>query len=132
MDENSRNLQNLLVSQKFLPQGNAFNKIDDFSQSQIRISNRCAVWKVSKYGVISGLYFPVFGLNTEKDGPEITPYLDAFHAVMIIEQQTVSSKKKWMREKFKKKLIAILELVGPYHSNVSSDNSRNLSEKWWF
>ena len=22
-------------------------------------------WKVSKYGVISGLYFPVFGLNTE-------------------------------------------------------------------
>ena len=88
--------------------------------------------EVSKYGVVSGLYFPVFGLNTEKDGPEITPYLDAFHAVMIIEQQTVSSKKKWMCEKFKKKLIAILELVGPYHSNVSSDNSRNLSEKWWF
>ena len=23
------------------------------------------VWKVSKYGVISGPYFPVFGLNTE-------------------------------------------------------------------
>ena len=22
-------------------------------------------WKVSKYGVISGPYFPVFGLNTE-------------------------------------------------------------------
>ena len=38
-------------------------------------------WKVSKYGVISGLYFLVFGLNTEKYGPEITPYLDAFHAV---------------------------------------------------
>ena len=30
--------------------------------------------KVSKYGVISGPYFPVFG-------PEITPYLDTFHAV---------------------------------------------------
>ena len=29
-------------------------------------------WKVSKYGVISGPYFPVFGLN---------PYLDTFHAV---------------------------------------------------
>ena len=39
-------------------------------------------WKVSKYGVISGLYFPVFGLNTGKYGPEITPYLDTFHAVI--------------------------------------------------
>ena len=51
-------------------------------------------WKMSKYGVISGPYFPVFGLNTEiygvisvfnlntrKYGPEITPYLDTFHAV---------------------------------------------------
>ena len=38
-------------------------------------------WKVSKYGVISGPYFPVFGLNTGKYGPEITPYLDTFHAL---------------------------------------------------
>ena len=38
-------------------------------------------WKVSKYGVISGPYFPVFGPNTGKYGPEITPYLDTFHAV---------------------------------------------------
>ena len=50
--------------------------------------------KVSKYEVISGTYFPVFGLNTEryfvslrfspnagKYRPEITPYLDIFHAV---------------------------------------------------
>ena len=37
--------------------------------------------KVSKYGVISGPYFPVFGLNTRKYGPEITPYLDTFHTV---------------------------------------------------
>ena len=32
------------------------------------------VWKVSKYRVSSGLYFPVFG-------QEETPYLDTFHAV---------------------------------------------------
>ena len=38
-------------------------------------------WKVSKYGVTSGLYFPVLGLNTRNYGPEITPYLDNFHAV---------------------------------------------------
>ena len=40
---------------------------------------------MSKYGVISGPYFPVLGLNTEsasgKYGTEITPYLDTFHAV---------------------------------------------------
>ena len=40
------------------------------------------MWKVSKYGVISGPYFPVFGLNIGKYGPEINPYLDIFHAVM--------------------------------------------------
>ena len=34
-----------------------------------------------KYGVISGPYFPVFGLNTAKYRPEITPYLDTFNAV---------------------------------------------------
>ena len=33
-------------------------------------------WKVAKYGVISGPYFPVFG-------SEITPYLDTFQAVYI-------------------------------------------------
>ena len=32
--------------------------------------------KVSKYGFFSGPYFPVFG-------PEKTPYLDTFHAVII-------------------------------------------------
>ena len=38
-------------------------------------------WKLSKYGVFSGPFIPVFGLNTEKYGPEKTPYLDTFHAV---------------------------------------------------
>ena len=37
---------------------------------------------VCKYEAISGPYFPVFGLNTGKYGPEITPYLDTFHAVI--------------------------------------------------
>ena len=42
------------------------------------------VWKVSKYGVICGPYFPAFGLNTEKYGPDLTPYLLAFHALFTI------------------------------------------------
>ena len=38
------------------------------------------VWKVSKYGVFPGPFFPIFELNT-KHGPEKTTYLDSFHAV---------------------------------------------------
>ena len=45
---------------------------------------RLTAWKVSKYRVISGPYFPVFSPNIEKYGPEITPYLDTFHAVVQI------------------------------------------------
>ena len=42
---------------------------------------------MSKYEVIFGPYFPVFGLfvfipNKGKYGPEITQYLDTFHAVI--------------------------------------------------
>ena len=33
---------------------------------------------------MSGPYFPVFGPNTEKNGPEITPYLDTFHAYLLV------------------------------------------------
>ena len=47
---------------------------------------------MSKYGVIFGPYFPVFGLNTGKYGPEITPYLDTFHTVSELE--TEGHKKK--------------------------------------
>ena len=36
---------------------------------------------MTKYGVISGPYFPVFGLNTRKYGPELTLYLDTLHRV---------------------------------------------------
>ena len=40
-------------------------------------------WKVSKYGVFSGPYFPVFRANAGKYRPEKTPYLDTFHAVSV-------------------------------------------------
>ena len=51
------------------------------------------VWKVYNYGVFSGPYFPVFGLNTEvytsvliqEYGPEKVPYLDTFHAVIKVK-----------------------------------------------
>ena len=36
---------------------------------------------MSKYGVISGPYFPVLSPNIGKYGPETTPYLDTFYAM---------------------------------------------------
>ena len=40
-------------------------------------------WKVSKYGVFSGLYFPVFRPNTGKYGPEKTLYMNTFRAIRV-------------------------------------------------
>ena len=37
-------------------------------------------WKVSKYWVFSGPYFPAYGLNPGKYGPEGTPHLDPYDA----------------------------------------------------
>ena len=48
---------------------------------RIRTGKRTTAWKVFKYGVFSGR-------NTEKYGPQKTPYLDTFHAVSIIEKPT--------------------------------------------
>ena len=39
-------------------------------------------WKMFKYGVFSGPYFPVFSPKTVKYVPEKTPYLDNFHTVI--------------------------------------------------
>ena len=37
-----------------------------------------------KYGSFSGPHFPVFSPNTGKYGPEKIPYLDTFHAVILL------------------------------------------------
>ena len=56
------------------------------------------VWNASKYGVFSGPYFPayeylsVFSQNAGKCGPEKTPYLDIFHAVLLWKHSKVHSK----------------------------------------
>ena len=42
------------------------------------------MWKVSKYGVISGSKFSIFG-------PEITLYLDTFHTVIISRINTLDT-----------------------------------------
>ena len=43
-------------------------------------------WKASKYGVFSGLYFPVFSPNTGKyEKKKKTPCLDSFHAFVSLK-----------------------------------------------
>ena len=58
------------------------------------------VWKVSKCGVISCPYFPVFGLNT--DQPEITSYLDTFHAVYMIRNTEAVVRRRFSKQSFYK------------------------------
>ena len=57
---------------------------------------------MSKYEVISDLYFPAVGLNTGKYGPETTPYFDTFHAVK--KNQAITQK----QVKFKIKSVLIM------------------------
>ena len=40
---------------------------------------------VSKYGVISDPYFVLLAPHTGKYGPEMTLYLDTFHAVQLFQ-----------------------------------------------
>ena len=64
--------------------------IRDFSTAAI-----LTAWKESKYGVLSGPYFLVFGLNTGKYRPGETPSSDTFHAVSISNNcQKVTSRTK--------------------------------------
>ena len=47
---------------------------------QFANSYLCAAWKMSKHGVFSDLYFPIFGLIAGKYGTEKNSVLHAFHA----------------------------------------------------
>ena len=53
------------------------NYFSDYSKKNEIVT----AWKVSEYAVISGSYFPVSSPNSGKYGPEITSYLNTFHAV---------------------------------------------------
>ena len=55
-------------------------------------------WKVSKYGTISGLYFPVLGLNTGKYWQEKTAYLDNFHAKLLIQKTDEKVHLAWVKK----------------------------------
>ena len=54
---------------------------DEIADKKYLLRFIVTAWKLSKYGVFSGPYFTIFGLNTEKYGPKEYLYLDNFHAV---------------------------------------------------
>ena len=53
--------------------------------NEVPVSEKCANTEF-----FSGPSFPVFGLNTGKDGPEKTSYLDTFHAVYNFPRELLS------------------------------------------
>ena len=57
---------------------------------------------MSKYGVFSGPYYPVFGLNTGKYGPGKTPSLDTFHAVVCVTINPLNASPTKRSNTFKK------------------------------
>ena len=65
------------------------------------------MWKVSKHGVISDPYFPVFR-------PEITPYLDTFHAVLIAHNMLLNYL-NLIIDFIKKLLTGVLQLFLKIH-----------------
>ena len=78
----------MIINQNTLAIRRAFlNLQKDFMKNSTpnKLPQLVTARKVSKYGVFSGPYFPVFRLNTEKYGPEKTPYLDTFDAVGTTE-----------------------------------------------
>ena len=72
-------------------------------QVNVAMSILVIVWKVSKYGVFSGPYFPVFSPYAGKYGSEKTAYLNTFHVV------------GWFFNY--KKLVAVLPIVTLWNSD---------------
>ena len=56
-------------------------KIRNHLEETVLRKSTHTAWKVAKYGVFSGPYFPILGLNTGNYGPEKSLYLDTFNAV---------------------------------------------------
>ena len=55
-----------------------FSSVEICKISDLNALCTTTAWKVSKYGVFSGPYFPGFWLNTGKYGPEKTLYFGHF------------------------------------------------------
>ena len=59
-----------------LKRHHGYRKFREVKKHSLIATTLVTPWKVSKYGVFYGPYFPVYSPNTRKYGPEKTPYLD--------------------------------------------------------
>ena len=95
--------------------------------SEVRFAlDTFTAWKVSKYGVISGPYFPVFSPNTGKYGPEITRYLDTFHTVFLFcfeRSYGVNDCKKYVY--YQSRLSLIADFIFCYQGFCSLSNQQS-------
>ena len=83
---------------------------------------------MSKYGVFSGPYFPVFRLNTGKHGPGKIPYLDTFHAMLMVMKYYKTfffwMSKVWKFQNLKEKVLK--------STFLSSYGFKTAKTKWLF
>ena len=83
---------------------------------------------MSKYGAFSGPYFPVFRLNTGKHGPGKIPYLDTFHAMLMVMKYYKTfffwMSKVWKFQNLKEKVLK--------STFLSSYGFKTAKTKWLF
>ena len=108
-------------SDLFIRKENRYN-LGRNREFQIPKKKTSIVWKVSKCGVISGPYFPVFSPNTGKYGPEKTPYLVTFHSVNFYSvRYSVNSVRYFgpiIKDLISHKLSIICKLIGKLKNGI--------------
>ena len=78
-------------------------------------------WKVSKYGVFSGPYFPVVSPNTGKSWSEKTLYLHTFHAVQV----NFNTKAKYFWDIDKNFENPGNDILNDFNEDTEFDNNRH-------
>ena len=108
----------------------------------------CTAWKLIKYGVFSGPYFPAFGLNTErylslfspnvgKYGQEKTPCLNTFHAVVVLQSFMRSGNYDCPLKYHQHETIFVFFHASNWVSNSTEERCDNVlwklqSEMYWY
>ena len=91
----------------------------DFHVNQLR--NKRTAWKLSNYGVISGSYFPVFGLNTDQKKHRIWTVFTQWrskklHALAWIAKCMDINKRRTPMKAFLSSQFFYTLLIGMYRS----------------
>ena len=76
-------LHSVLLSPVSFPVRKYLWKVCDIWRDIPGFTEYLTAWKVSKYRVFSGSYFPVFSSNTGICVPKKTPHLDTSHAMSL-------------------------------------------------